>query len=681
MAAGLLALLLAIVGAVSFATRVLESEGARDFRVWQARLGILADSRATAVTDWLERQIGVVDGLAQNASLQIYVTELALASGDRAGVTDEAAQAEYLRNLLVVTADRTGFAGAPLGPRVGANVARVGTAGLAIVDAQARVLVATPDMAAIDPRIRDFIAGGPSKPAVLDIYAGPGGQPTMAFYAPVTGLQADPGTPPVAGVLGIKPVAAELFALLTRPPTSERTTETLLVRRSGATVEFLSPIADGAPLEKRLALDTLDLAEAFALQNPGGFALRRDYRDQEVLVTGRAIAPVGWALVHKIDRWEALAESDARRRRLIAVMGLLLAVGAVSLIAAWRHGASRRAAATAERLRQLSSKLEQQAKLLRIVTDSQSAAIFIVDDQDHLRFANRLAAERAGGDATDLVGKTLTNALGPAAASRHHRMVREALERGSSQPAVQRLEDGGTVRIVHVEYVPLPPQPNERPTVLVVEEDITEPIMERERRERTQRHVVQTLVSLLDSRDPFAANHSQRVAEVARSVAEEMGLADAEVETAETAGSLMNVGKVLVAPDVLTRSGELSDDERQQVRQSLLASADLLAGIEFDGPVVDALRHSQERWAGDGPGGLRGEAIPVVARIIAVANAFVAMISPRAHRDGISLDAAVARLQEQCGDAFDRRVVAALINGLENRGGRARWAAFTKPPA
>jgi PAS domain S-box-containing protein len=681
MAAGVLALLLAIVGAVSFATRVLESEGARDFRVWQARLGILADSRATAVTDWLERQVGVVDGLAQNASLQIYVTELALASGDRAGVTDEAAQAEYLRNLLVVTADRTGFAGAALGPRVGANVARVGTAGLAIVDAQARVLVATPDMAAIDPRIRDFIAGGPSKPAVLDIYAGPGGQPTMAFYAPVTGLQADPGTPPVAGVLGIKPVAGELFALLTRPPTSERTTETLLVRRSGATVEFLSPIADGAPLEKRLALDTLDLAEAFALRNPGGFALRRDYRDQEVLVTGRAIAPVGWALVHKIDRWEALAESDARRRRLIAVMGLLLAVGAVSLIAAWRHGASRRATATAERLRQLSGKLEQQAKLLRIVTDSQSAAIFIVDDQDHIRFANRLAAERAGGDATDLVGKTLANALGPAAAARHHRMVREALERGSSQPAVQRLEDGGTVRIVHVEYVPLPPQPNERPTVLVVEEDITEPIMERERRERTQRHVVQTLVSLLDSRDPFAANHSQRVAEVARSVAEEMGLVDAEVETAETAGSLMNVGKVLVAPDVLTRSGELSDDERQQVRQSLLASADLLAGIEFDGPVVDALRHSQERWAGDGPGGLRGDAIPVVARIIAVANAFVAMISPRAHRDGISIDAAVARLQEQCGEAFDRRVVAALINGLENRGGRERWAAFAKPSA
>ena len=136
MAGGAAALLLVIVAAVALAVRLVEVESERDLRVWQARLGVLADSRATAVGDWLERQVEVANGLAQNASLQIYVTELALAGGDRAGVTDEAAQAEYLRNLLVVTADRTGFASAPLGPRVGANVPRGGTAGLAIVDAQ-----------------------------------------------------------------------------------------------------------------------------------------------------------------------------------------------------------------------------------------------------------------------------------------------------------------------------------------------------------------------------------------------------------------------------------------------------------------------------------------------------------------------------------------------------------------
>lgn len=678
---GILAVVLVGALVAVLAVRLVETESERDLRVWQTRLGILADSRAAAVGDWLERQSQVINGLAQNASLQIYVTELALANGDRAGVTDEAAQAEYLRNLLVVTAERTGFANPPLAPRVGANVARAGVAGLAIVDAQGRVIVATADMPVIDARLREFIAGAkPDVTAVLDAYPGTGGQPTMGFYAPVTGLQADPGTPPVAGVLGIKPIAGELFPLLSRPPTSDRTTESLLVRRAGAAVEFVSPTADGQALERRLALDTPNLAEAFALENPGGFAVRRDYRDRAVLVTGRAIAPVGWTLVHKIDRDEALAESDARRRGLVAMMVLGLGALAAGFVAVWRHGASRRAAATAERLRHLSQKLEQQADLLRIVTDSQPAALFIVDDREHVHFANRLVEQRAAnGVAAPLAGKTLVEALGPAEAERHRPRIREVLERGSTQPAVERLQRDGKPCIVHVEYVPLPAHDRQRPTVLVVEEDITAPILERERRERTQRHIVQTLVSLLDSRDPYAAHHSQRVATVARSIAEEMGLTPAEIDTAETAGSLMNVGKVLVSQQVLTRSGSLSEDERNQVRQSLLASADLLSGIEFDGPVVETLRNAQERWDGGGPGGLRGDNIPVTARVIAVANAFVAMISPRAHRAGIGIDAAMAALLEESGRTFDRRVIAALINAIENRGGRERWAAFADP--
>lgn len=679
---GILAVVVACALAVVVAVRFIEAEGERDLRVWQARLSILADSRAAAVADWLDRQVGVANGLAQNASVQIYVTELALANGDRTRVTDEAAQAEYLRNLLVVTAERTGFANPPPGPRVGANVPRAGAAGLAIVDAQGRVIIATYDMPTLDTRLRDFIAGArPDATAILDAYPGAAGQPTMAFYAPVPGLQADPGTPPVAGVLGIKPIAGELFPLLSRPPTSERTTESLLVRRAGATVEFVSPTGDGQALDRRLAVDTLNLAEAFALDNPGGFALRRDYRDRAVLVTGRAIAPVGWTLVHKIDRDEALSESDARLHRMIALMVLGVGVVTAAFIAAWRHGASRRATATAERLRHLSQKLEQQADLLRIVTDSQPAALFIVDDREHIRFANRLVGERTGSGSAAIAGKTLVEALGPADAERHRPRLREVLERGSAQPAVQRLQRDGKPRVVHVEYVPLPTHGKQRPTVLVVEEDITEPIMERERRERTQRHVVQTLVSLLDSRDPYAAHHSQRVAMVARAVAEEMGLAPDEVETAETAGSLMNVGKVLVSQRVLTRSGNLSEDEKQQIRQSLLESAELLNGIEFDGPVVETLRNMQERWAGDGPGGVRGDDIPVTARVIAVANAFVAMISPRAHRAGIAMDDAVANLLEESGKAFDRRVVAALINALENRGGREEWAAFAGPTA
>ena len=211
--------------------------------------------------------------------------------------------------------------------------------------------------------------------------------------------------------------------------------------------------------------------------------------------------------------------------------------------------------------------------------------------------------------------------------------------------------------------------------MLVVEEDVTEVVTERERRERNLRALVDALVGVVDRRDPFAANHSERVAAIAGAIAAAMELEPVLVETAEIAGRLMNLGKALVPETLLRRDGALSDEEKREVRRSLQAGVDLLGGIEFNGPVVETLRQAQERHDGGGPHGLAGEAIPVTARVIAVANAFTAMVSPRAHRAGMAIDAALAALQAQAGGAFDRRVVAALAHVLENRGGRARFAA------
>jgi hypothetical protein len=96
---------------------------------------------------------------------------------------------------------------------------------------------------------------------------------------------------------------------------------------------------------------------------------------------------------------------------------------------------------------------------------------------------------------------------------------------------------------------------------------------------------------------------------------------------------MMNVGKILVPSDVLTRTEALGEAELQQIRNSIQASAELLQGVEFDGPVVETLRQLQENWDGSGaPRGLAGEEILLPARIVSVANAFVAMISPRAWR-------------------------------------------------
>lgn len=106
----------------------------------------------------------------------------------------------------------------------------------------------------------------------------------------------------------------------------------------------------------------------------------------------------------------------------------------------------------------------------------------------------------------------------------------------------------------------------------------------------------------------------------------------------------------------------------------------MIEGVDFDLPVAETLAQMHERWDGTGyPRGLAGEAIDISARIVAVANAFVAIVSPRAFRGSRSFDEAIAELMREAGAVFDRRPVSALVNVLENRGGRDRWAHFRSP--
>jgi hypothetical protein len=655
---GLILAIAAVIG-VAFVFRFVDSERERDLRAWQIRLGIVADSRFAAVSEWVEEQYAHLTVLAENAALQIYMTELTLAGGDREQVTEEAAQAGYLRNLLVVAASRGRFTGRPTGPAVGANVQRVGVAGIALLDMTGRVIVSTPEMPPIEGALRPFVTTAPrGARALKSVHEGAAGTPTMAFIAPVFAVQGEVGASEQIGmVIGVKEIDQGLYPRLRQPGAAEATAETLLVRSTGTVVEYLSPLGDGTPaLQRTVALSTDELAAAFAISTPGGFAIKRDYRDQEVLVTGRAFAIAPWTLVHKINRAEALADSDARLTRILAVFLLTIAVISAAILAVWWHGSSRRAQESAASYRGLAQRFESQGRFLQLV-------------QPHDRAARRGRERRPDGqDAGRGVRIRRGQALpGPCQGRR-----RDGRARLCGRPHRRgRRDAGGPVRAHSV-------GPNRGSG----RRDITAAVTERERRERIQRQLVQTLVAVVDRRDPYAANHSMRVGTVARAIAEEMDLEPIMVETVEIAGSLMNLGKILVPKEVLTKGESLSEEEIKQVRDSIQTSADLIEGIEFDGPVVETLRQLQERWDGAGvPLGLAGDEILITAQIVAVANAFVAMVSPRAYRPGSSFDEAVETLLSEIRKAFERRPVAALVNYLDSRRGRERWAHFTAPPA
>jgi HD-GYP domain-containing protein (c-di-GMP phosphodiesterase class II) len=170
------------------------------------------------------------------------------------------------------------------------------------------------------------------------------------------------------------------------------------------------------------------------------------------------------------------------------------------------------------------------------------------------------------------------------------------------------------------------------------------------------------------------------VATVAGEVAKEMQLDTVTVETAQMAGTVMNIGKMEVPAEWLTKEGALNEQERSAIRDAMQESAALLENIEFDGPVTETLRQSLEHWDGSGPNKLKGEDILVTARVIAAANAFVGMISPRSYRKAKTADEALDILMKAVDKEFDRKVVSALANYIDNRGGRDMMATLAQAP-
>ena len=355
----------------------------------------------------------------------------------------------------------------------------------------------------------------------------------------------------------------------------------------------------------------------------------------------------------------------------------------VAFVAVWRHGASRRATAAADQYRELALRFERQKDFLHLVTDSQSDALYLLGEDNRYWFANLVAAKEAGIAPKEMRGKTLTSVLGPAAARHIEALNRHALKTGETERAIHRLDaqEGDGLRIFESVHVPLPATEELGKSVLVVEKDLTAAILAQERHETTLKQLVAALVAIVDRRDPYATHHSERVAEVAHAIASEMALDEVAVRDGGNGGQAhITLARSWCRRNCSPARGRSRKRKRGKLQESLQASADLLEGIAFAGPVTATLRQLQEHWDGSGaPQGLAGEAILIPARVVAVANAFVAMASPRAYREGIGLDqaienygkAAIENLREGEETLFDRRAVAALINHLENHGGRA----------
>lgn len=175
--------------------------------------------------------------------------------------------------------------------------------------------------------------------------------------------------------------------------------------------------------------------------------------------------------------------------------------------------------------------------------------------------------------------------------------------------------------------------------------------------------LINKLVGIVDK---HANEHSKRVAELAESIAEEMGLPQDEVNLIYQAGIVHDIGKISISPDVLNKSDRLTADEFAMIKEHPRIGADLISPVSIFKRLVPAVLHHHERLDGSGyPEGLTGDVIPMYARIIAVADTFDAMTCCRAYRDARDRQEALDELLRDSGIKYDAAVVQAFIRTLE----------------
>jgi len=179
--------------------------------------------------------------------------------------------------------------------------------------------------------------------------------------------------------------------------------------------------------------------------------------------------------------------------------------------------------------------------------------------------------------------------------------------------------------------------------------------------ERANLSFAAALVATLDARDRYTAGHSAAVAVYARDIAARMGLSEEEQQLAHLAGLVHDIGKIGLPPGLLEKPGPLTLAERRQMEEHSTIGERILRNVEDYREVADVVRHHHERVDGEGyPDKISGSDIPLIARIIAVADAYNAMTSDRPYRDAMPTRVARLRLAQAVESQFDTSVVAAF---------------------
>ncbi|MBI3353623.1 MAG: HD-GYP domain-containing protein, partial [Nitrospirae bacterium] len=178
---------------------------------------------------------------------------------------------------------------------------------------------------------------------------------------------------------------------------------------------------------------------------------------------------------------------------------------------------------------------------------------------------------------------------------------------------------------------------------------------------------IKSLAAAIDTKDPYTHGHSERVASIAAIIARELDLPPQEVERVYIAALLHDVGKIGIDDHLLKKGTGITEEEYNNIiKQHPILGASIMAPIKQLQKTIPGAKYHHERYDGKGyPEGLAGKDIPLVARIIALADTYDAMTSERPYQKAMNQLSVIGKIKEWSGSRFDPDIVTAFISAIE----------------
>lgn len=388
----------------------------------------------------------------------------------------------------------------------------------------------------------------------------------------------------------------------------------------------------------------------------------------EVYSMGSTPPNLDWLLVAETPKTYIQSVINAEEYKIYG-LGIAASICIALLFAvAWALLTSRTHKKRAQVLEGLNATISQQKKLLDSVNNSLKAGMALLDVNGYVLVGNPAFCKLCGVPVGQVDGAPLAEVLRGSACTTILQAMAQMLASGADSKwlEVEVPNTNNEPRLYRVHLMPYEAVPGEKLTngkgCVAIFEDITTFRANAKKRQQREKALLAAFDSAMASADPDLVGQTFKIDSLAVKLADQLNMTDEEKETLRIGAMLTQIGKLYIPRELLHKQGKFTDVEVEQVREAAQNADKALDTYDFGLPVQKTVREMNERMDGRGPMGLKGDEISRCGRVLAIANAFIALTNPRSWRndEGKTIEEALETIKNDKG--FDETIVALLAN-------------------